>query len=266
MPALLGLFSFCERRLSFLLLILLFFVPGSLLWNGYMDGYLSIYAGLAALFALDWLESGNRIDLIAGVAFLAVVSSLKNEGLVLAGVIVLCLLPVIWRKFCSRQPGRVKLGSLFQAGLCLLMVFGVALLWVWLRQRHGFVNDLSFSSKSLEIIGSRIAETESLLTVARLMLTASGLWQAIVVAVITGILCRVVCRNLCPAVLIALSMASIYSMILVMVYLATPYDLVWHLLSSAPRTTLPVIFLLGISIYRLMRQIEYVDPTTRSLE
>jgi len=257
-PALLGIFSFCENRVSFIFLGLLFFVPGSLLWNGYMDGYLAIYAGLGALFALDWLESNNRVDLVAAVIFLTVACNLKNEGMVLIGVISVCLMPLIWRKF-FKQSSRIDLWSVSQAVVCVLMIFGLAFLWVCLRQYNGIAGDMQFSGASLTKLSERFANVDPLLTTMRLMSLAGGLWQSVIVACVSAILYRFVHNRIPSAVLAIISMALIYTVILVVVYLSTPYDLVWHLLSSAPRTTLPITFLLGAASYRLLQQFERIN-------
>jgi ABC-type transport system involved in cytochrome bd biosynthesis fused ATPase/permease subunit len=91
-PAILCLISILRNKWwhIFFISVPLLFTQGWLS-NGYMDGYLALYAGLATFFLGRWLDEKNRIDLISGILFTGVVLELKNEGM-LYSVIILCLM------------------------------------------------------------------------------------------------------------------------------------------------------------------------------
>lgn len=78
-------FSYLARKsfgyLAFLLLAL--FVPGSLLWEGYMDGYLSLYILMGAFFLGRLLLEGEKRDFTLALIPLGVAASLKNDGALL---------------------------------------------------------------------------------------------------------------------------------------------------------------------------------------
>lgn len=87
----------------FAFLLLSLFVPGSLLWEGYMDGYVGLFGGLGALFAARFFLAGNTRDLGTAMAPLGVAISLKNDGALLFGSMLMAGF-----FFLCWQPGRPR--------------------------------------------------------------------------------------------------------------------------------------------------------------
>src|SRR4051812_38442554 len=81
-PVTLWVFSFWRARLSFVVLVLVFFFSlDAWLWNGYMDGFLVLYAGAALLLIGRYLTERRHLDLYSAVCAAAIAANLKNEGL-----------------------------------------------------------------------------------------------------------------------------------------------------------------------------------------
>ncbi len=78
---------------AFLLLAL--FVPGSFLWEGYMDGYFALYALLALFFFAQFAQTLAKTDLLEGILAAGVALSLKNEGALFLLSCSLALLPAL---------------------------------------------------------------------------------------------------------------------------------------------------------------------------
>src|SRR2546429_3772578 len=92
-PLTLWVFSFCQKRLSFILLVLMFFFSlDGWLSNGYMDGYLALYCGMALLLFGRYLSERRDTDLYSGMCALGIAANLKNEGLLFGLCLSMALL------------------------------------------------------------------------------------------------------------------------------------------------------------------------------
>ena len=106
-PLTLWVFSFCQKSLSFIWLVLIFFFSlGAWLWNGYMDGYLALYCGVALLLFGRYLSERRDMDLYSGICALGIGASMKNEGL-LFGLCVMAALLFISREYREFSPRAV---------------------------------------------------------------------------------------------------------------------------------------------------------------
>jgi hypothetical protein len=98
-------------------------VPQQFLSNGSMDGYLALYAAVAALFLADWLEGGGDAALLAAAGALGVAGGLKLEGMIVYAALGLALAALV-------LPGRVRLPRPSGPALALLpLPFAGFVLW-----------------------------------------------------------------------------------------------------------------------------------------
>lgn len=110
-PLLLWVFSFRKKSISFFLLVLLYFFSlDGWLANGYMDGYLAMYCGVALLLFGRYLSEGKDVDLHSAICAAGIAACLKNEGVLFGACLTATLVlrgarhPVIGlRQFVRRQ-------------------------------------------------------------------------------------------------------------------------------------------------------------------
>jgi hypothetical protein len=138
-PLLAALAHLFTRTWSFAIYaVVALLASGSWLWNGYMDGYLALYAGLGFLFFWRWMR-GRPGELFPATVFLLLLPQIKKEGVLILGAAVLAwgLQPAHWpilkQKF-SRLPARH-----FGFAAMMLLPF---LLWELKKSSLGLTNQL----------------------------------------------------------------------------------------------------------------------------
>src|SRR5215204_4660607 len=142
MPAVLLLFGLRTICVSFVLMVvLLFFSQYAWLSNGYMDGYVVLYAALALLLFGRLLSSHNRADFYGGTCALGIVAALKNEGTLFAFCTIAALAAVLGRSQLVRVTTLVRAEPrlLLMPSLAILPVF----LWAVRKATWGVTNDLT---------------------------------------------------------------------------------------------------------------------------
>ncbi len=222
---------------SLAIFCILFMIPGQKAWNGYMDLWTANFGLLGLLHALCAL-AGPRFSShgVQSLVFLALALHCKLEGAVAAACIICAsflILPV-------RQVAGIGIRSLVNRGgwVCLLSV----IVWYEIRSRLGVENDLggvnwSFLSRVL----ARATDGQSVVEIFRsLFLSASHagvLFLFSFFAVMLGWR-RKASREDARMSGVLLLTGMGYMVFLVVVYLGTPNDLLWHLGTSANRVTL----------------------------
>lgn len=269
LPAALAVASFLKRYSfsNLFLLLMFFFSLGWLLWNGYMDGYFALYAGVALLFLGRWVNEKDSLDLMAGSVLLALAASLKNEG-VLFLVAVAIPLCIRWGFDRGRKafPNPVSLEwKLWPLPLCSFSGF---FLWSWKKGELGLVNDLQLGATSLPRIAARLEDGSMLLIAKWLFLDAFVLNAFIVLAIsLAGI--KLMGRRISAGATVAIAASVLYLSGIFIIYLATPANLQWHLSTSATRTMTVVLFGLFAGTYFLLQEIENLSddiPTDAELK
>lgn len=256
LPAALAVASFF-RRLSFsnlYLLLMFFFSPGWLLWNGYMDGYLALYAGIGLLFLGRWVNEKDSLDLATGLAFVALAASLKNEGALFLGSVAV---PFFFLWVISRGRKTFALPALPGGKLWTmpLLSFSGFFLWSWKKGALGLENDLQLGAASLPRIAARLEDGSLRLIAKWLFLDALVLKAFIVLAVsLAGV--KLLGRRLSAGASVVMATSVLYFSGIFLIYLATPANLQWHLATSATRTMTVVLFGFYTGIYFLLQEIE----------
>jgi hypothetical protein len=237
-PALLLAGAILQARDAQLLLCLLLLVFGRThLVDGYMDVVLAAHLGAAVLGMVVLVRRAgkpeSRIDpslaMAVGLA-VAMMPLIKNEGLA-AAVLALGVVGVllIWK---------FRIGWTWKLPLALLVFSVPTVAWRAAVAMSGIGNDLADGNwpsrllERLQDLGSHMLILDAMwkeaLTAALLLIAAWYLWREKRLAAIgTGV---------CAA----------YLALLYLVYLSTPFDLQWHLSTSAGRVTLPPVVLAGV--------------------
>jgi hypothetical protein len=239
------------RRL--LLVAILTLKGGNLLWDGRMDGLLAAYAGLGALYGGRFAKGGDKADFAVALLAAGLVSGLKNEGTVLALLILLWTLAAAW--VVQHREGLRRLLSVDLVPLAAAAALP-AFIWVVWKQRAGIVSEYVATGGAWSRISGRLADGDSLPSIIaninrpkEVRALAPFLLTLLVVAVLPKLRKNGRWVQLVPPLAVALC----YLAVLVMVYLSTPWDLAWQLKTSARRTVQPIFVCLTLGIVGLLR-------------
>ena len=253
-PAIIGLFSFYQRSFSFGILILL--IPFSFskwIWNGYMDGYLALYFSIALLLIGRYIKLSQAIDVISAFCCLIVLLYIKNEGALLGiiGIFPIILIIFAKEKSISTKHGFLTNWRYYLVGLMALLPF---VLWDLYKRQWGISNDLAVGTiQFFSRIVTRLSDGSYPLIVVNLFKQAAGSLLLLGSLYIVSIAQK---KWLVKESLPALCIALIYAIVLFIVYLSTPYDLLWHLNTSVDRTMLPVNGGIIVGSYYILNQLE----------
>jgi hypothetical protein len=234
LPPLVATLGFLRQPLTLILVLVAFYcLPRAYMWNGFMDGYLALYAGFMAIHFGRWLGERRLVDLVAGIAFLAVTVGLKNEGYML---LVAFAGAGLFAAFRSRDGvgGLVKAFPL-PALVPALLAFSGFFLWLYLRRQWHLENDLEFGPGAWARAMERLGDPEALALLGEsLFLTAATALPAGMVAAMFWQFRR--WPESRPAGTdFALALALLYFGGVILIYLMTPHTLTWHLGTSAER-------------------------------
>jgi hypothetical protein len=258
-PPVVWIFSFYSRSFSFLFLVLA--LPFGLyfwLWNGSMDGYLAFYSAVSMLLAGRYFKDRRQLDLLSSLACLAMVSNLKNEGILvcLIGIFAIAAVELSSGKFTLS--GLKKNFSIYRL-IWLTVIYSPCIMWsVYYKNKWGLANDLKIGSmESFSRIISRLSDGVSfpLILEKTFYQNESAVWICLA-AFITGIILLKASKRYILSWIPALITAFIYYWVIAGIYLLTPSDLIWHMDSSVQRTMLTVSSLMIAGIYLIFQELE----------
>lgn len=239
------------RRL--LLVAILTLKGGNLLWDGRMDGLLAAYTGLGALYGGRFAKSGDKGDFAVVLLAAGLASGLKNEGTVLALLIMLWTFAAAW--VVQRREGLRRLVSADLVPLAAVAALPT-LIWAAWKQRAGIVSEYVGTGGAWSRIVDRLGDGDSLPSILaninrpkEVRALAPFLLTLLVVAVLPKLRKSGRWIQLVPPLAVALC----YIGVLVMVYLSTPWDLAWQLKTSARRTVQPIFVCLTLGVVGLLR-------------
>lgn len=255
-PAILGTLSFFKRIniSSIYLYIIYFYSLDSYMFNGYMDAYFAIHAGISLLYYWKWTVNNNYRDLLTAICFLSIASLLKNEGILYFTSFVLSA------SLCLIKYKNIRIDFMALLKVPVFWVISIILstnlaYWAWLKNRWGLKNDLSVGINSFAKAATNLINGSFYSIIKYLILdTYTGLSILILVsATLFSIYLRVYkLKHLIMSYITTI----FYFMGIFVVYLSTPLDLTWHLQYSASRTMMAVNLCLIASTYITLRQIE----------
>lgn len=253
-PAVILLFSSFRRSYSFLFLIILIpFSFASRLWDGYMDGYLSLFFALSMLFLGKYYKDVKPINLFLSIACLSLLLYIKNEGVlaVVAGIIAISFTLLFKHgKFSLKRILRDN-WKYFVFFILLCIPFFI---WSNYKRQWGINNDLELgTNQSIIRMIERINDGsyKSILDNTNFELKSGIMLLGILFFVSLAV------KNKIPKEILPVMIgAVIYCLGIMFVYLVTPYDLAWHLHQSVYRTLLSVNTCIYIASYFLVSSLE----------
>ncbi|MHC1654821.1 hypothetical protein ACODUL_16225 [Stenotrophomonas maltophilia] len=234
--------SFRGRWSAALFALLLLRLGREMLGNGYMDALVAVYAVAAVATAMRWRARGNQPgtgELVAFTLLLAVLSMLKNEG----GVLAVLLTATVLLEGLLRER-RLHWHILVIAAVALLPL----LAWKLTVAQAGVGNDLAGSDMKAQLLGRLGHADEAMLIIKRLLLDTWVLLPLLALAVLWRPMLRA------PVASTAVLAALAYAALLLLVYMATPHDLDWHLRTSVERVRMPVSLLLVFAVLVALEQ------------
>ncbi|QWV95086.1 hypothetical protein KP004_07885 [Geomonas oryzisoli] len=249
LPASLFLLSMLGRRWWHLVFISLpVFFLGPWLTNGYMDGYVALYAGFGCFFLGRWIDGGGRLDLVSGVLAAGVVLDLKNEGMLYVVIVatVLCCFLLLKRRRLSTLHW---VGWWKSSALLFVVVSG----WVlWEREKHFFQlkNDLQLGLGSLATVQHRLSEG-ALPVILKYLYVTDNVNLSLGIFLLSLIYKVGKKEHLEWSAAFCALTAVIYFCGIVTIYLATPHDLISFHLPTGDRTMLPVHIMLLTAAFSL---------------
>ncbi len=225
-------------------------VPQQFLANGSMDGYLALYAAVAALFLADWLEGGGDAALLAAAGALGVAGGLKLEGMIVYAALGLALAVVVLL-------GRVRLPRPSGRALALLpLPFAGFVLWkayvrLWPVPQEHFSPSQAwgrlFDGESVRLIVHQVLLDPRVVAAALILLAVAGLarWRG---------------RRLPPAAWLPLLAGLLYLGATFVIFLMYPMGLALELSMAAGRVVRGGSALLLVASLVALRALEAPAP------
>lgn len=210
-----------------------------LIWNGYMDGILASYAGLAVLYGGRYVLRGASLDLMTMLVASGLCAGLKNEGLAFAACCtVFALLGRAWQVYILRAgPWRQYRDA---ATTAVYSFLGPAI-WTVFAKVGGLTNDLVSAGGKGDRLHERLTDGKSFDAIWS-GLTPTEDRSVFTFVVVTMLVYWIVNWRQFPryraAILFGVCVPAVYLALLVLVYLTTPWDLTSHLTTSVDRTGL----------------------------
>jgi hypothetical protein len=259
LPMLFASLSFINRKhLSSLYFIVFFFYNfGWWFWNGYMDGYLALYAAFATLFLGRWLDDNDPLDLTAGIMCLGIIGNLKNEGMLTLLTITVCIAAILYIRR-KNTPLTIAL-HIRSAWPFILFISLCMFLWYGLKWKWGII---SANPIQLNKIPIRLEEG-SLIKILDELFVKQHVGHAFALFLLAVGTAKIFRTTISHAVWLPILTSLVYFFGMVIVYCATSQDLSWHLGTSADRTMLPVLLGTFAATFALLSSIERDAPLSQ---
>lgn len=232
-PVWLGFLSLSSKLIRWkqtLIGLTLFGLPGPLLWNGYMDGYLAAFFVLGTWALVQFYEDHSMAKGWLAAFFYAISILLKQEGMALV-LISICLSGVYYIKY-------LKNTFIWFTFPC----FFAFILYITVRKQIPTDDYFLNSQSPLKFLFERIVDPASLLLLGKYLIT--HLWGIFIFVIILHFWFRLYrfSWNL------FLIIAFVYTAVLSLIYLSTSFEFPWYLATSVSRTLLVVQLLLILSL------------------
>jgi hypothetical protein len=258
-PAIFWIFSFYSRRFSFLFLALVFpFGLKSHLWNGSMDGYIAFYSAISLLLLGRYFQERRLIDLMSAMSCLALLSNIKNEGILIGLVVIVSIAITGILSTTFKLIEFKKFFSLYRVGWLAIIITPCILWSVFYKYKWHLVNDLQIgTSQAFFRIINRFSDGVSfpLILKRTILHDESAVWLALITFIASFILLKVLKQHAISWIP-ALITAIVYYGCLVIIYLMTPSDLNWHLSTSVQRVMLTVSSCMIAGTFFVLKEIE----------
>jgi hypothetical protein len=228
-PLLLIASIFREKGGVCLFIICMMFVSKDLLINGYIDALLALYISAIVLVLRCEILTNKNLKIssifLLNSCLIIILPLLKNEGLVITGCLFICLM------ITKSRINKIYFLSFFASVLIYFFTWKLPVL-------NSGVTGNPFIEGFIGRLIDRAFLSNDLLFIVKKIFSAIWYWLILILSVLyLNRFNRVDVRLIGGFVLL-------YLIIIIFVYLSTPYDLVWHLETSLDRVLMPIIFVI----------------------
>lgn len=260
LPLMLWVFSFRQKSVSFVFLVLIFFFSlDAWLWNATMDGYLILYCGATLLLLGRYLSEGRDTDLYSSMCSLGIAASIKNEALLFALCLAAALL-LIGRRHSGLSLGRLtkRVREDFQFSIVLLLSVAPTVMWTMCKKAWGLQSDLARDpSASLSRLSDRLYDgVTPRYLLSYLTVRATAIWVLAALLAAAAIFSVSQRMKVHSGALVAATTAALYFCGLCFVYLTTPSTLAFFLPTSATRTMTTASVAVLVSLFFFLSELE----------
>jgi hypothetical protein len=234
-------------RYHLLFLILALFILNLHFINGYVDGLVAIYFSFSSYLVYDIFvnKQNSFYYLLITFCFFVILSLLKNEGIVMV-TILLSIMIII-------NISKKEMLQNYKKIIFLLFSLIPILIWKINCINHNIKNDI-INYNVPNILTDRIFDYNSFKLIFKFLILDTKFILSIIFILIAFYFTK---NKKIFYFSLLVGMSYIFS--LFMVYLITPYDLTWHLSSSASRIIMSPVFLFSffglLQIYRMKEKI-----------
>ena len=218
-------------RYHLLFLILALFILNLHFINGYVDGLVAIYFSFSSYLVYDIFvnKQNSFYYLLITFCFFVILSLLKNEGIVMVTILLSIMIIInISKKEMLQNYKKI-----------IFLLFSLILILIWKINciNHNIKNDI-INYNVPNILTDRIFDYNSFKLIFKFLILDTKFILSIIFILIAFYFTK---NKKIFYFSLLVGMSYIFS--LFMVYLITPYDLTWHLSSSASRIIMSPVFL-----------------------
>lgn len=222
--------------------------------TGFADVPLGIFLVAGALLVGLWLAEGGRAHLALGALMLAAAASTKNEGLTTAVAVIAAAALTL-----AAGRRRAELRDLAVGAGAFVLVLLPWRIWI---AAHDIESDLPIGDGlDPTFLADRTERVRPAVRALNLNLSDQGDWHYLLpVAVVVALAC-VAARAGARVALFYLTTAAVAWALLVWAYWISPYELGYHLRTSADRVVTGLMFLLVAAVLQLSGQLAALANT-----
>ena len=246
-------FNSKEKRFIF---FILFGLMGIHSFSGYLDGWLSIYTTLCCLFMINFKKGMQERDIINCICSLCFLPMMKNEGLVLA-LVLLLILALGNIKFL------ISIDNLVNKIEIIMLVLLPTIIWTFFKFKLGIVNSRSrslynmFGESMIDRLHQRLVfEIDNIIYY---ILIYSNLIYPLIFVIFVIYLLKSNKIKFNNYVWIPVKISIIYLSILIIIYLIGESDMTIFLRDGIRRTTMPIMMMLYIFSFMVLKELKIYD-------
>jgi len=236
-PGLIVISNFFKKNYLLLALILIIFTIGKFLINGEVDGLVSIYFVSTALIIISIIYTNKSLlNFLTLISFSIICTLLKLESLPL----IVCLMFSTFFLFYKEKNTNLKI--LISILISLIPIIS----WHIFTNYNGIDNtNTKYYAYSLSSLIKNISVFENHIMIFKYLL----LNEKFLISLLLFLTSVFITKNIKIFNFVLLT-SCLYIGILFIVYLSTPFEIDWHLGSSATRVIKPIVLLLFVfSLY-----------------
>ena len=242
-------FNSKEKRFIF---FILFGLMGIHSFSGYLDGWLSIYTTLCCLFMINFKKGMQERDIINCICSLCFLPMMKNEGLVLALVLLLILAlgNINFLISINNLGNKIKIATL---------VLLPTIIWTFFKFKLNIpsAHYLVFDESMIDRLHHRLVFEIDI--IIYYFLIFSNLIYPLIFVLFVIYLLKSNKIKINNYVWIPVKISIIYLSILIIIYLIGENNIVVFLRDGIRRTTMPIIMMLYIFSFMVLKELKIYD-------